>query len=121
MIWLQLSTFLIVVLGLIRLGRDPRATRTFWIDSAFAVLNFGLYALCGALIMLLLWEPNVPRWHNLLLIGFVVSWIGYGFVWLTRAGPRLDPAPADRGGPRLSIDGLLLSLTAGFGASALIL
>lgn len=121
MIWLQLSTLLIVVLGLIRLGRDPRATRTFWIDSAFAVLNFGLYALCGALLMLLLWEPNVPRWHNLLLIGFVVSWIGYGFVWLTRAGPRLDLTKTRHGKLRLWIDAVLVGLTATFGIAALVI
>lgn len=121
MIWLQLSAFLISILGLIRLARDPRATSTFWIESGFAVLNFFLFILCGALFMLVLWEPNVPRWHSLLLIGFVVCWIGYGFVWLTRAGPRLDLAKTSTGKPRLWIDALLVGLTAMFGLSALML
>lgn len=117
-IWLSIFSFAVLALGLLRWRRDRRVDRHFWIAAAFAVLNFGLYIFLGAMLMLLLWQPNVPRWHGLLLAGFMIGWLLYGLLWLTRTGPRFGEPSAWIG--RRWLDGVLVGLTAMFGLTALL-
>lgn len=121
MIWLQIfSGLAVLLLGISRLRRDPRANRQFWIDSAFATLNGGLFAFCGAMLTMLLWQPAMPRWHGLLLFGFLLCWLLYGFVWLTRAGPRFQEPPAWISRRGTWVDAALVGLGACFGLTALL-
>jgi len=121
MILLSIGIFALVGVAIWRVRADPRLTRTFWIDAAFATLNYGLYAFLGALLMVLLSQPDVPAWHGLLLLGFVSCWLSYGFVWLTRAGPHLGAPPEWLVRRDTRLDTLLVGLTCTFGFGALVL
>jgi len=121
MILLSIGIFALVGVAVWRVRADPRLTRAFWIDAAFATLNYGLYAFLGALLMVLLSQPDVPAWHGLLLLGFVSCWLSYGFVWLTRAGPHLGAPPEWLARRDTRLDTLLVGLTCTFGFGALVL
>jgi hypothetical protein len=118
MTWFSLIGIVIPALGLWRLSKDSRANREFWIRAFFSGLSFLLYTFAGSLFTLLLWESESPRWHILLLAGFLFSWLLYGFVWLTRAGPNFREPPnwvARRG---TWLDVVLVGLTASFAIGA---
>jgi hypothetical protein len=74
---------------------DSRITRSFVGYSIVALIGYFAFCAIAVLIVFAL-RPRgqVSESEAATATGFVLLWIGYGAIWLTRLAPRLKEPPA---------------------------
>jgi len=83
----------IIIMAVQQLRANPRVTRSFAIHTFVLLAGFFAFVALGVVIVVAMHPDPSNKPRALAAVGFMLSWIAYGALWLVRFVPNHEELP----------------------------